>query len=94
MSQTGIEPAAEGTPVRPGTVLENLIQNMDGTKTIDEITEEIGFRDKKDASHRIRYVLGRVHGIGHKVDRRGRIKVLLPRNLTKRSVVGGNKEAA
>ena len=84
---TGLEPASEGTPVRSGTVLENLLNNMDGTKTIDEIIEEVGFGSKKDANHRIRYVLGRVHGIGHRVDRRGRIRAVPPFNLSKRTMI-------
>ena len=86
------KPAAkEGTSVRDGSSLADIVRLLDGTRTLEEITKEARLKDGEvikavdKARHRISYVLPTKHGIGIRVDGRGRIKCILPRNIRRTS---------
>ena len=83
-------PRAEYKVLRGGTIREQIVTRMDGTRTAKQIAEEIGKTASNTSSHI--YCLWRDCGIGFEYDPEGRVRVLPPEGMTPADLF--QKEAA
>jgi len=86
------QPDSAGKPVTAGSSLGIILEFMlAGDKTMEQIVKDSGVEGgvvsaEDKVFHRIRFVLFRQHGVGHKVGADGKVSAMLPSGFDKKSI--------